>query len=89
MDHSSPRMVMVAKILVCLAISGVASPANGQGCMNPAGPCLTAIVNGASFESGAIAPGELVSLFGTGLGPPQGIKLQATLKTPFQPRQQT
>jgi uncharacterized protein (TIGR03437 family) len=83
MSHSSPRTVMVAKILVCLAISGVATPTNGQGCMNTASPCLTAIVNAASFESGAIAPGELVSLFGTGLGPAQGIQLQATLGTPF------
>ena len=83
MDHFSPRSVMFAKMLICWSISGVAIPAQGQGCVNTTGPCLTAILNAASFESGGIAPGELVSLFGTGLGPVQGIQLQATLDNPF------
>ncbi len=33
------------------------------------GPRITGITNGASFQSGSIAPGEFVSIFGTGLGP--------------------
>ena len=31
------------------------------------------VVNGASFQAGAVAPGEIVSLFGSGLGPATGI----------------
>jgi uncharacterized protein (TIGR03437 family) len=31
------------------------------------------VVNGASFQAGAVAPGEIVSLFGSGLGPASGI----------------
>lgn len=31
------------------------------------------VVNGASFQAGAVAPGEIVSLFGSGLGPALGI----------------
>ena len=33
------------------------------------GPRITAIVNAASLTSGALAPGELVSIFGANLGP--------------------
>jgi uncharacterized protein (TIGR03437 family) len=35
----------------------------------PPGPRIAGIVNAASYVSGAVAPGEMVSLFGTGLGP--------------------
>lgn len=35
----------------------------------PATPVLAAAVHGASFRDGAIAPGQLVTLFGTRLGP--------------------
>lgn len=37
-------------------------------------PALTAIVNAASYANGAIAPGQLVTVFGTNLGIP-GLKL--------------
>jgi uncharacterized protein (TIGR03437 family) len=37
-----------------------------------------AIVNGASFLNGPIAPGELISIFGMGLGPAQPAGLQTT-----------
>ncbi len=46
-------------------------------------PVIAAVVNGASFRSGPIAPGELVAIGGTGLGPstivdmPAGPKVQA------------
>lgn len=33
------------------------------------GPRLTGVTNAASFATGAIAPGEMIILFGTGLGP--------------------
>jgi uncharacterized protein (TIGR03437 family) len=35
----------------------------------PPGPRISAITNAASFQQGAIAPGQMVSVFGTGLGP--------------------
>jgi uncharacterized protein (TIGR03437 family) len=40
-------------------------------------PTITAVVNGASFQSGPISPGEIVTLGGNGLGPsaPVGLTL--------------
>lgn len=32
-------------------------------------PVISSVTNGASFQTGAIAPGEIVTLFGTGIGP--------------------
>ncbi len=46
-------------------------------------PPLACLGNGASFQPLAISPGEIVTLFGTGLGPEQGVQPQATLQTPF------
>ena len=34
-------------------------------------------------QTGPIAPGEIVTLFGNGLGPEQGIQTQATLQNPY------
>lgn len=45
--------------------------------VRPTGPVLDAVVNAASYASDAVAPGEMITVFGTGLGP-------ATLTT-FQP----
>jgi len=39
-------------------------------------PVLTSVVNGASFLSGPVAPGEIVSIFGTALGPLNPATLQ-------------
>jgi uncharacterized protein (TIGR03437 family) len=39
----------------------------------PSAPAVTSIVNGASFLAGPVSPGELVSIFGTNLGPTTGI----------------
>jgi trimeric autotransporter adhesin len=36
-----------------------------------AGPTISAITNGASNQTGAIAPGEIVVIYGSGLGPAQ------------------
>ncbi len=45
---------------------------------------LACLGNAASYNSSvAIAPGMMVSLFGNGLGPQQGIQPQATLQSPF------
>jgi len=39
-------------------------------------PVLTAVVNAASYASGPVAPGEVVALGGTGLGPATGVSAQ-------------
>ncbi len=39
---------------------------------------VNSVVNAASFETGAIAPGEMVTVFGSNLGPAQGLELQLT-----------
>ncbi|HEY4086601.1 MAG TPA: SBBP repeat-containing protein [Bryobacteraceae bacterium] len=44
---------------------------------------LACIGNSASYQAGAVAPGEIVALLGTGLGPQQGIQAQASLSQPF------
>jgi uncharacterized protein (TIGR03437 family) len=48
-------------IAVNLAVSG------------PTAPAITSVVNGASFLSGPVSPGELISIFGSNLGPTTGI----------------
>jgi len=49
-------------------------------CAGPTTPCLSAagITNAASFLAGAVAPGEIVTLFGIGIGPQQGVSLTMT-----------
>ena len=37
-------------------------------------PRLRAVVSGATFAAGAVAPGQIVTLFGQGLGPAEGIQ---------------
>lgn len=44
---------------------------------------LTCLGNAATYETSPIAPGGFVTLFGSGLGPGQGVQPQATLQTPF------
>jgi len=44
---------------------------------------LVCVGNSASLAVGAVAPGEIVTLFGNGLGPQQGIQTQATFQTPY------
>jgi hypothetical protein len=39
-------------------------------CQCRAQPDCAGVVNGASFQSGPVAPGEIVSLFGSAIGPP-------------------
>jgi uncharacterized protein (TIGR03437 family) len=38
-------------------------------------PAIAAVVNAASFATGGIAPGEIITISGTGLGPPLGLTL--------------
>jgi uncharacterized protein (TIGR03437 family) len=44
---------------------------------------LACLGNAATYQTGAIAPGGFVTLFGNGLGPQQGVQPQATLQSPF------
>ncbi|MBX9603089.1 MAG: IPT/TIG domain-containing protein [Bryobacteraceae bacterium] len=55
---------------------GVTTPAPGGGTSNEAhlnvfgpGPQITAVVNSASFRQGSVSPGEIITIFGLGLGP--------------------
>ena len=56
-------------------------------------PVLGTIVNGASFQPGVVAPGEIITINGTNLGPAAGVSTQAppgsTLPTLFQGTQVT
>lgn len=44
---------------------------------------LACVGNAASYDPGPVAPGELVSLFGQGLGPAEGVQPKVNLKTGF------
>jgi uncharacterized protein (TIGR03437 family) len=44
---------------------------------------LACVGNAASFDASAISPGEIVSLFGQGLGPPEGAQPDVTVKSGF------
>jgi len=44
---------------------------------------LACLGNAATYETGPITPGGFVTLFGSGLGPKQGVQTQATLQSPF------
>jgi uncharacterized protein (TIGR03437 family) len=42
------------------------------------GPNITSVVNGASFAAGPVAPGEFVTIYGSGLGPAAGAGTTST-----------
>ena len=44
---------------------------------------LTCVVNAATYVSWPVAPGEIVALMGSGLGPMEGAQTQATPQSPF------
>jgi uncharacterized protein (TIGR03437 family) len=44
---------------------------------------LVCMGSAATYGTGPITPGEIVTLFGNGLGPEQGVQTQATLQSPF------
>ncbi|HTP90086.1 MAG TPA: IPT/TIG domain-containing protein [Bryobacteraceae bacterium] len=50
---------------------------------NPRVLQLACVGDAASFTIDAVSPGEIVALFGNGLGPEQGVATQASLDTPF------
>jgi uncharacterized protein (TIGR03437 family) len=48
---------------------------------------LACVGSSATYGTGAIAPGEIVTLFGNGLGPEQGVQTTATMQTPYPTRE--
>jgi uncharacterized protein (TIGR03437 family) len=44
---------------------------------------LACVGNAASYVAGPVAPGEIATLFGNGLGPLQGVQTDATAQSPF------
>jgi len=44
---------------------------------------LACVGNAASFATGPVAPGEMATLFGSGLGPQLGVQTTATLANPY------
>ncbi len=46
--------------------------------LSNAAPTLASVVNGATFQAGPVAPGEIVSLFGSAIGPPTPASLALT-----------
>lgn len=44
-----------------------------QGQTQPAGPRVARVTDAFSFEDGPVAPGKLISIFGSGLGPADGL----------------
>jgi uncharacterized protein (TIGR03437 family) len=44
----------------------------------PPGITVEGTVNAASFQGGPVSPGELLAIFGLGIGPPTGVGLQLT-----------
>lgn len=62
-----------------IQINNQAFTVTENGINSSAGAILPqSVVNGASFQGGPLAPGELISIFGTGLGPAQPAGLQTT-----------
>jgi uncharacterized protein (TIGR03437 family) len=61
--------IIVGPQIVTISQAGVAAPV----------PQLTAVVNAASYAGGGIAPGEVVALGGTGLGPTKGLGAQLAI----------
>lgn len=47
---------------------------------------LACVGNAASYDTGPIAPGTILTLFGNGLGPQDGVQAQASIWFPFQKR---
>ena len=56
---SSPNSITAVTVTVNLVVGTVS------------GPVVNAVANAASYFSGAIAPGENIVIFGSGIGPPQ------------------
>jgi uncharacterized protein (TIGR03437 family) len=67
----------------------VSNPAPGGDCPTPAiltvsaAPVVQAVLNAASYVPGAVSPGEIVALFGTGIGPSAPVFMSSTINPGF------
>src|ERR1035438_6792703 len=61
-----------AEVLVLVLAAASPNAARGQ----TAKPAVTAVANVASYASGPISPGEMVVIFGSGMGPPSVVGFQ-------------
>jgi len=52
-----------------ILVAGISVTINQAAAATAAAPAIKAVVNAASYVSGAVSPGELVTIFGTGIGP--------------------
>jgi uncharacterized protein (TIGR03437 family) len=69
-----------ARLGSCVEVSGVAQQdgsisASRIDVESASGACILAVVSAGSFAAGPVSPGEIVSLFGLGLGPGGGLGL--------------
>ncbi|MGA2135157.1 MAG: hypothetical protein ABSH50_22965 [Bryobacteraceae bacterium] len=82
LDASTPQTGPVPQSVSPAAQMQVTLPGYGAALLrlSNAQPVLPAagVTNAASFATGAVAPGEIVSLFGTALGPAAGATLELT-----------
>jgi uncharacterized protein (TIGR03437 family) len=82
LDSGTPLTGPLLQSLAPSAEMQVTLPGYGAALLrlSNAAPNLTAagVVNGASFASGAVSPGEIVSLFGSAIGPPTPAGLALT-----------
>jgi uncharacterized protein (TIGR03437 family) len=82
LDAATPASGPLLQSLTPSAQMQVTIPGYGAALLRLANatPNLTAagVVNGATFQSGAVAPGEIVSLFGSAIGPPTPALLALT-----------
>jgi len=85
LDAGTPSTGPVPQPLTPAAQMQVTLPGYGMALLRLSNtqPAVTAagIANAASFATGSVSPGEILSLFGSGLGPAQGANLQFTYPT--------
>jgi uncharacterized protein (TIGR03437 family) len=82
LDSATPETGPLLQSLAPAAQMQVTIPGYGAALLRlaNAAPSLTlaGVVNGATFQSGPVAPGEIVSLFGSAIGPPTPAGLTVT-----------
>ena len=67
-----PPMVANGRVYLATLSDAVVVYGSLSGSQAAGSPAISAVVNSASFVSGAVAPGELVTVFGANLGPTSG-----------------
>ena len=55
-----------------VSIAGVSVTINQAAAATATAPAIKAVVNAASYIGGAVSPGEIITMFGTGIGPATG-----------------